>query len=57
MYWSAMGMSGHKSVGPLRACVKVVDCCDPSFAGTLTHVKMIEICVRAFSPPLPNDSQ
>jgi hypothetical protein len=57
MYWSAMGMSGHKSVGPLRACVKVVDCCDPSFAGTITHVKMIEICVRAFSPPLPNDSQ
>jgi hypothetical protein len=24
--WSAMGMSGHVSAGPLRACVKVDDC-------------------------------
>jgi hypothetical protein len=42
-----MGMSGHKSVGPLRACVKVVDYCDPSFVGTLTRVKMIETCVQS----------
>jgi hypothetical protein len=42
-----MGMSGHKSAGPSRACVKVVDCCDPSFAGILTRVKMIKTCVQS----------
>jgi hypothetical protein len=26
----------HASAGPLWACVKVVDCCDPSSADTLT---------------------
>jgi hypothetical protein len=24
--WSPMGVSGHVSAGPLRACVKVADC-------------------------------
>jgi hypothetical protein len=32
---------------PLRACVKVADCCDPSSTGTLTCVKTIEICVES----------
>jgi hypothetical protein len=41
------GMSGHKSDGPLRACVKVTDCCDPSSAGTLTCIKMIETCLES----------
>jgi hypothetical protein len=44
---SSMGMSGHKSAGPLRACVKFADCCDPSSVGTLTCVKMIETCVES----------
>jgi hypothetical protein len=38
-YWSARGMSGHTSAGPLRACVKVTDYCDPSSTDTLTCVK------------------
>jgi hypothetical protein len=39
-------MIGHVSAGPLRTCVKVVDCCDPSSVGTLTCVKTIEMCVE-----------
>jgi hypothetical protein len=50
-------MSGHESVGSLRACVKVADCYDPSSTGTLTYVKSLETFVRAFVPPYPNDSQ
>jgi hypothetical protein len=42
-----MSMSGHVSAGPLRACVEVVDYCDLSSVGTLTHVKMIEMCVES----------
>jgi hypothetical protein len=42
-----MDMSGHVSVGTLRACVKDDDCCDPYSAGTLTHVKKIEIFVES----------
>jgi hypothetical protein len=37
--WSARGMSGHKSVGPLKGMFY------PSSAGTLTCVKMIKIFV------------
>jgi hypothetical protein len=36
-----------KVLDPLRACVKVADCCDPSSIGTLTCVKMIETCVES----------
>jgi hypothetical protein len=36
---------GTQALDPLRACVKVADYCDPSSAGTLTYVKMIETCV------------
>jgi hypothetical protein len=36
-----------KVLDPLRACVKVVDCCDPSSAGTLTYVKSLETCVKS----------
>ncbi len=43
-----MGMSGHMSVGPLRACVKVANCCDPFFVGTLTCVKTLVTMLRAF---------
>jgi hypothetical protein len=42
-----MGMSGYKSAGPLRACVKGDDYCDPFFAGTLTSVKMLKTCVES----------
>jgi hypothetical protein len=52
--------SGYESAGPLwawmgtkvldtlRACVKIADCCDPSFAGILTCVKMLVTVLRAF---------
>jgi hypothetical protein len=42
-----MGMSGHKSAGPLRACVKVDEYCDPFSKDTLTCIKMIEACVES----------
>jgi hypothetical protein len=51
------GMSVYESVGPLRSYVKIADCCDPSSAGTLTYVKMIETCVESVLPPYPNDPQ
>jgi hypothetical protein len=38
---------GTQVLDPLRACVKVVDCCDPSCIGTLTYIKMIETCVES----------
>jgi hypothetical protein len=50
------GMSGHESVGPLRACVTVADCYDPSSTGTLTCVKSLEIFVSLL-PLYPNDLQ
>jgi hypothetical protein len=37
-----MGMIGHFGVGPIWACVKLDNCCDPSYTGTLTHVKLLE---------------
>jgi hypothetical protein len=37
---------GTLVLDPLRACVKVADYCDPSSAGTLTCVKMIETCAE-----------
>jgi hypothetical protein len=46
-YWSARGLSGHESAGPLRACVKVADYYDPTFVGTLTCIKSLETFVRA----------
>jgi hypothetical protein len=46
-----MGMIGHVSAGPLRACVNVDDCCDPFSAGTLTRVNLIETVLRATLPP------
>jgi hypothetical protein len=42
-----MGMGGHESASPLKACLKVDDCCDLFFAGKLTDVKMIETCVES----------
>jgi hypothetical protein len=42
-YWSARGITGHKSAGPLRACVNIADCCDPSSAGTLTCIKSLKM--------------
>jgi hypothetical protein len=41
---------------PLRECVKVADCCDPSSVGTLTCVKSLATFVRALLSPYPNDS-
>jgi hypothetical protein len=32
---------------PLRACVNVADCCDPSSAGTLTYIKSLETYVES----------
>jgi hypothetical protein len=52
-----MSMSGHASAGPLRACVKVTDYCDPSSAGTLTCVESLETFVSALLPLYLNDSQ
>jgi hypothetical protein len=52
-----MGMSGHESVGPLRTCVKVDDCCDLFCARILTRIKMLEMCVESILPPYPNNSQ
>jgi hypothetical protein len=52
-----MGMSGHESAGPLRACVKVADYCDPPSAGTLTCIKSLEAVLRATLPPYVCDSQ
>jgi hypothetical protein len=40
-------MSEYFGTGPLWTWVKNNDWCDPSSAGTLTHVKMIEICVES----------
>jgi hypothetical protein len=37
-----------KVLDPLRACVKVADCCDPSSVGILTCVKTLETMLRAF---------
>jgi hypothetical protein len=49
--WSTMGMRGHMSVGPLRACVKFNDYCDSFSTGTLTCVKTIETIVECVLPP------
>jgi hypothetical protein len=39
-----------KVLDPLRACVKVVVYCDPSSAGTLTCIKLLEtFCESAFA--------
>jgi hypothetical protein len=45
-----MGMSGHVSAGPLRACVKVDDYYDPFSTCTLTYVKTIEMIVKSILP-------
>jgi hypothetical protein len=37
--------------------VKIADCYDPSFAGTLTCVEIIEMCVEIVLPPSMNNSQ
>jgi hypothetical protein len=38
--------------------VKVDDCCNPSSAGTLTHVKSLEhICESDFLPPTARSLQ
>jgi hypothetical protein len=39
---------GTKVLDPLRACVKVADCCDPSSVDTLTCVKMLVTVLRVF---------
>jgi hypothetical protein len=39
--WSARGMSGHESGGPLK------DMFYPSSAGTLIFIKTIEMCVES----------
>jgi hypothetical protein len=48
---------GTKVLDPLRACVKVADCCNPSSTGTLTCVKSLETFVSVLLPPYLNDSQ
>jgi hypothetical protein len=50
-------MIGHASAGPLRECVKVTNCYDPSSAGTLTHAKSLITCVESVLPPYPSNSQ
>jgi hypothetical protein len=42
-------MIGHFGAGPIWACVKVDECCNPSFSGTLTHIKSPEhVCECVF---------
>jgi hypothetical protein len=41
---------GMKVLDPLRACVKVGNCCDPSSTCTLTCVKMCVECIFATVP-------
>jgi hypothetical protein len=38
---------GTKVLDPLRACTKVANCYDLSSTGTITYIKMIEICVES----------
>jgi hypothetical protein len=52
-----VGMSGHKSAGPLRACVKVADYSDPTSTGTLTCIKSLETFVSMLLRPCPNNLQ
>jgi hypothetical protein len=47
-YWPMVGMIwARKCWTLLRACVKVADYCDLSSVGTLTCVKIIEICIES----------
>jgi hypothetical protein len=48
---------GTKVLDPLRTCVKIVDCCDPSSTNTLTCVKTLETCVENVLPLYLNDAQ
>jgi hypothetical protein len=43
--WSARGMSGHESAGPLKGMFY------PSSVGTLTFVRMIETIFENVLPP------
>ncbi len=52
-----MGMIGHCGAGPIWACMKVDDCCDPFFVGTLTCIKMIKTIVESILPLNAYDSQ
>jgi hypothetical protein len=47
---------GTKVLDPLRACVKVADCCDPSSAGILTCVKSIVTSIESVLSPCLNNS-
>jgi hypothetical protein len=55
--WSITGISGHFGVGPLWVCVKVANCCDQSYAGTLTHVKSLEHVCECVLPPTTRSLQ
>jgi hypothetical protein len=49
---------GTQVLDPLRECVKVADCCDPFFTGTLPYIKMIKKYVlRAPLPSYACDTQ
>jgi hypothetical protein len=48
---------GTKVLDHLRAHVKVVDCCDPSFTCTLTCVKSLAMMFESIAPPYLNDLQ
>jgi hypothetical protein len=44
-----MNMIGHFVAGPIWVCVKVYDCCEQFFAGTLIHVNSLEyVCGARF---------
>jgi hypothetical protein len=47
--WSAKGMSGHESVGPLKSIF------NPSSAGTLTCVKSLATMFESIVSMYPND--
>jgi hypothetical protein len=39
-------MIGHLGAGPIWACVKIDDCCDPSSTSTLAHIKSLKMSVE-----------
>jgi hypothetical protein len=52
-----MGMIGYFVAGPLMACMKVVDCGDPSSVRTLTHITSIKHVCECVLPPTPGSLQ
>jgi hypothetical protein len=48
---------GTKVLDPLRAYMKVADCCDLSSACILSYAKSLVTCVESVLPSCPNNPQ